>query len=386
MKSAIFAVNRDRCELTGTESARRDSVRATATRNRRSQTMKIWIDLDNTPHVPFFKPIIRELEQRGYAVVVTARDAFQVCELATRFGLSYSKVGRHHGKNRLMKVLGLVWRSLQLVPFVFRERPDLALSHGARAQILLCNLVRIPTVMVMDYEHARTPSLLRPRWEIVPEVMFNETLHCKSKERIRTYHGIKEDVYAPEFKPDPSLLQQLRLNGNDIIVTVRPPATEAHYHNSESDVFFTEFMSRASRAPGVKAVLLPRNRKQEAQIRTQHPQWFENNNVVVPGEAVDGLNLLWHSDLVVSGGGTMNREAAALGVPVYSIFRGKIGAVDRHLQTEGRLTMIERAEDVQNKIALEPRKKNGSAESRSSPVLQEIIDHVEEIIRRERSS
>jgi predicted glycosyltransferase len=145
-------------------------------------------------------------------------------------------------------------------------------------------------------------------------------------------------------------------------------------------------MSRASRAPGVKAVLLPRNRKQEAQIRTQHPQWFENNNVVVPGEAVDGLNLLWHSDLVVSGGGTMNREAAALGVPVYSIFRGKIGAVDRHLQTEGRLTMIERAEDVQNKIALEPRKKNGSAESRSSPVLQEIIDHVEEIIRRERSS
>ena len=102
--------------------------------------MKIWIDLDNTPHVPFFKPIIRELEQRGYTVVLTARDAFQVCELASRSNLAYTKVGRHYGKNRFMKVLGLVWRSLQLLPFVMREKPALGLSHGSRAQILLCNL------------------------------------------------------------------------------------------------------------------------------------------------------------------------------------------------------------------------------------------------------
>src|SRR5437016_4198022 len=103
--------------------------------------MKIWIDLDNTPHVPFFRPIIRELERRGHIVALTARDAFQVCELATRFGMSYTKVGRHHGKKRFMKVGGLVCRSLQLLPFVVRERPDLALSHGSRGQILLCNLL-----------------------------------------------------------------------------------------------------------------------------------------------------------------------------------------------------------------------------------------------------
>src|SRR5438477_11016431 len=105
--------------------------------------MKIWIDLDNTPHVPFFKPIIRELEKRDHRVALSARDAFQVCELATRFGLIYSTVGRHYGKNRIMKICGLVWRSLQLLPFVFREKPALALSHGSRAQILVCNLLRI---------------------------------------------------------------------------------------------------------------------------------------------------------------------------------------------------------------------------------------------------
>jgi predicted glycosyltransferase len=342
---------------------------------------RVWIDLDNTPHVPFFKPIIRELEKRGYKIALTARDAFQVCELATQSGLVYTKVGRHYGKNRLLKVLGLVWRSLQLLPFVLRERPIMGLSHGSRAQILLCNLLRIPTVMIMDYEHAQTPLLLRPRWEIVPEVLLNENLHCQTRERIRKYKGIKEDVYAPEFKPAPELRQQLHLEGGQVIVTVRPPATEAHYHNPESESFFVEFMNRAVRTPGVKMVLLPRNQAQATQITTNWPQWFGDSKVVIPSGAVDGLNLLWHSDLVVSGGGTMNREAAALGVPVYSIFRGKIGAVDRHLQSQGKMTLIESLEDVQKKILLVPRKKNDRAVSDSREALREILDQVEDIIR-----
>jgi uncharacterized protein len=341
--------------------------------------MRIWIDLDNTPHVPFFKPIIRELELRGYTVVLTARDAFQVCELATRANLVYTKVGRHYGKNRFLKVWGLAWRSLQLLPFVLREKPAMGLSHGSRAQILLCNLLRIPTVMIMDYEFAQTPLLLRPRWEIVPEVLFNESLHCRDRDRIRTYRGIKEDVYAPEFRPDPSLRAELHLNGSGVIVTVRPPASEAHYHNPESETFFVEFMQRLCGTSGAKAVLLPRNKAQEAHIRSAWPHWFADSKVVIPMRAVDGLNLLWHSDLVVSGGGTMNREAAALGVPVYSIFRGKIGAVDRQLQREGKLTLIERIEDVQTRILFERRKKEAQLNGKPRDALHDIISHVQEI-------
>src|SRR6476646_8382868 len=114
--------------------------------------VKIWIDLDNTPHVPFFIPIRRELERRGYQVVITARDAFQVCDLADQKGVRYTKVGRHYGKQPLMKVAGLLWRSAQLMPFCLREQPQLALSHGARSQILLANLLKIPTVLLIDYE------------------------------------------------------------------------------------------------------------------------------------------------------------------------------------------------------------------------------------------
>lgn len=344
--------------------------------------MKIWIDLDNTPHVPFFKPIIRELENRGHTVVLTARDAFQVCELATRMGLPYKKVGKHYGKNRLMKMWGIGWRPVQLLPIVLREKPDLALSHGSRGQILLSNLLRIPTVMVMDYEFAEMPWILQPRWEIVPSVMVTGELQVKNRDRVRTYEGIKEDVYAPEFKPDPALAAELGLKADEIVVTVRPPATEAHYFNPESQTFFIEFMKRLFKTPGTKGVLLPRNKSQEAEIRRDFPEWFKKDHVIVPKRAVDGLNLLWHSDLVVSGGGTMNREAAALGVPVYSTFRGKIGEVDRHLNSQGRLLLIEKVEDVHRKILIQRRPKDPTGGA-SSPrmALQNILDHVEDILR-----
>jgi len=342
--------------------------------------IKIWIDLDNTPHVPFFIPIIRELERRGHQVVLTARDAFQVCELAEEKGLQYIKIGRHYGKNPFMKVFGLLWRSAQLMPFCIRQRPSLSLSHGSRSQSLLCKLIRVPAVEFFDYEHARTIPLAHSRWIIIPQVLPREKFYTKPK-YIRYYRGIKEDVYVPEFKLDLSLLAELGLRQEEMVITVRPPANEAHYYNPESDALFIEFMSRICQTPGVRAALLPRHHLQEQAFRADYPEWFKDGKTLVPPRAVDGLNLIWLSDLVVSGGGTMNREAAALGVPVYSIFRGKVGAVDRMLEREGRLTMIHNAEDVWTKITFVRREKNKQPDIKPRPALQDIINHVEDIIR-----
>jgi uncharacterized protein len=342
--------------------------------------IKIWIDLDNTPHVPLFIPIIRELERRGHKVTVTARDAFQVCELARKKGLSCVSVGRHYGKNRIMKVVGLFWRSVQLAPHCLRERPQLALSHGSRSKELLGRVLGIPTVSMNDYEYSAMVPLALPRWGIVPDSISAKESGC-NLERLRQYRGIKEDVYAPDFKPDESLLDELGLRGAKLVVTVRPPATEAHYHNPEADALLVELMGRVCQTEGALAVLLPRNRSQEQQLRTAHPDWFAQGKTIVPGRAVDGMNLLWFSDLVVSGGGTMNREAVALGVPVYSIFRGKTGAVDRKLEQEGRLIMIRSVEEVRTRISLLPRDKRQGPDSRPRQALQDIVDHVEDIIR-----
>ena len=344
--------------------------------------VKIWIDLDNTPHVPFFIPIIRELEKRGHRVVVTARDAFQVCQLAKRKGLECLKIGRHYGKNTILKIFGLLWRSIQLLPFYLKQKPDIALSHGARSQLLLSNLFRTPTILISDYEFSQTPLLIAPRWEIVPEFLPSEGLHSRSR-LVRKYAGIKEDVYAPDFKPDPVVLEELGLNGSHIIVTVRPPANEAHYHNPESELLLEDLMKRICRSAEVRAVLLPRNEQQERLLRQNHPEWFKNGKTIVPAKAVDGLNLLWYSDLVVSGGGTMNREAAAIGVPVYSIFRGKIGAVDRRLEQEGRLVMVRTSREIETKIDFKRREKPLLAQNGPREALRQIVDHIEDIIRTE---
>ncbi len=340
---------------------------------------KIWIDLDNTPHVPFFKPIISELERRGHKVVLTARDAFQVSEMADRCGLRCEKVGHHYGKHMLLKFWGLIWRSLQLAPFALREKPILALSHGARSQLFLANLLRVPTVLMYDYEHAKSPPFCHPRWRIAPEAVL--TGHpVTSNGRVRKYQGIKEDVYVPDFVPDPGILSELGLSSEDLVVTVRPPASEAHYRNPESDVLFAALMERSCNTDEVRVVLLPRNHRQEEEIRNRWPHWFENRKTIVPKSAVDGLNLLWFSDLVVSGGGTMNREAAALGVPVYSIFRGKTGAVDRQLETENRLVIIRNLTEVQKSIVFRRRDKTLRHDAGNRAALMQIVEHIEEIL------
>ncbi len=342
---------------------------------------KIWIDLDNTPHVPFFIPIIRELERRGHKVVLTARDAFQVCELADKMGLKYIQIGRHYGKNPVKKVLGLFRRSKQLLPFLKREKPDLALSHGARSQIFLSNLHRIPTVLIADYEHSQTLPMARPRWLILPESILGRPSVVEPA-RIRYYRGIKEDVYVPTFRPAAGLLDELGLGRDELIVTVRPPADEAHYYKPESTTLFLALMDRLVRTPDVRAVLLPRNKMQEKRLEETHPEWFKDGKTIVPGRAVDGLDLIWLSDLVVSGGGTMNREAAALGVPVYSIFRGTIGAVDEMLEKEGRLILIRSEEEVWSRIPFTRRDKSSRPDPSPRPALDDIVGHVEMILAR----
>ncbi len=201
---------------------------------------RIWIDLDNTPHVPFFLPIIRELEREGHSVIVTARDAFQVCSLADYHGLEYRKVGRHYGANKVMKVAGTLWRAAQLLPIVLRDRPHISMSHGSRPLELLSSLLGIPSMLLFDYEHAMRLPFLKPALGVAPDSIDDPALAKDFRYGLRTYRGLKEDVYAATFRPDPSILAQLGVTADEILVTIRPPATEAHYHNPEAERLFVE--------------------------------------------------------------------------------------------------------------------------------------------------
>jgi len=360
------------------ESSRRD-VQETAPRSSR----KVWIDLENSPHIPFFDPIIKELEGRGCEVVLTARDCFQVCELADMAGFKYKKIGHHYGKHRIAKVAGLGIRVLQMAPFILREKPDIGVSHGSRSLSALTAVLGIPSITIADYEYAdhRLDKMLgsaRKKWVMTPDVIPTDIFEKDGMldGHILHYPGIKEDVYTPSFQPDPALKSILGLKPSDIVVTIRPPATEAHYHNPESEKLLLAVFRLLGEHPQVKTILLPRTPRQEADLRQTVPDLFAAGKIMVPKHAVDGLDLIWYSDVVISGGGTMNREAAALGVPVYSLFRGTMGAVDKHLAASGRLVLLESVEDVHQKLKVVSRNKTVDSRPEQPKTLDAVVNHI----------
>src|SRR6266853_2549717 len=227
---------------------------------------RIWIDIDNSPHVPFFIPIIEELQKRGHQILLTARDSYQVCELLEFHHLACKVVGSHWGKNRFLKTLGTLGRAARLVPLAFREKPDLAISLVSRAQLLACKVLAIPMVVTFDYEFVVKMQFLQPDWILVPEVVPDSGAGV-AKRGIFHYPGLKEDVYVPRFKPDAALRKELGISETHMLVTVRPPATEAHYHNPESDKLLSAALHFLTKQNEVCVVLLPRNDRQSVTLQ-----------------------------------------------------------------------------------------------------------------------
>jgi uncharacterized protein len=344
--------------------------------SRKSKRKKIWVDLDNSPHVPFFRPIINEL-RKTCDIFVTARDAYQVRELVEYYGVAATMVGKHYGKHKILKAFGTLWRALALVSIVWREKPDLAICHGSRGLLVTSALFRIPSVVLMDYEFAKGIPGFKPTWLLVPSVVLGETV---GEPNVIKYPGIKEDVYLSGFQADHTLRRRLGIAANHLLITVRPPATEAHYHNPEGEELLTEVLKRFVGEADTTILLLPRNKRQEEELRAVWAGAIAAGRIVIPAHVEDGLNLIWNSDLVISGGGTMNREAAAMGVPVYSIFRGKIGAIDHYLEQQGRLVLLETGEDVRTKInAVRREISSRKSEVSKSPTLEAILGIISSI-------
>jgi len=340
---------------------------------------KIWIDLDNSPHVPFFRPIIDELRARGYDLFVTARDAYQVRELLEYYGVEGKVIGRHYGKHKIFKALGTFWRAFVLIAMVRKEKPDISLCHGSRGCLITSKVLKIPNLTMSDYEFTTAVPWMRPTWLLVPSVVPDDHVNGSGCKIIK-YPGIKEDVYLPRFRPDADLTRRLRIPADALVVTVRPPATEAHYHNPEAEQLLTAALNRFVADRDARVILLPRNKRQDAELRATWQEAIAVGKIVIPERVEDGMNLIWNSDLVISGGGTMNREAAAMRVPVYSIFRGKIGAVDQYLSQQGRLVMLESVEDVRTKINAVRRPKSTKCPAERVPALETIVQTIISIL------
>jgi hypothetical protein len=334
--------------------------------------MRIWIDLANSPHVPFFRALADEFIRRNHEPVVTARAFAETVELAEAAGFVPQVIGEHGGGKLSGKAGNLVQRAMALARWGRGRSLDLALSHNSYSQILAARALSLRTVTLMDYEHQPANHLafrLASRI-IVPRAFPEEALvrYGAQPAKVKRYAGLKEDVYLADFQPDPHFekqLAELNVTASDVLVTVRPPASEALYHRFENELF-DQLLARLLATPGVKIILLPRNDSQrKAYLAHVNPK------LILPPRPLDGANLIAHSDLVVSAGGTMNREAAALGVPAASIYRGEWAAIDEELVKEGRLLKITTPEGVHG---LAVRKKEFVTPRRAVQVAREVAD------------
>ena len=302
--------------------------------------MRIWVDLTNSPHVLVMRPVVRALEEDGHEVEVTARDFAQTLELCDRLGVRHTAVGRHRGGRRGSKAVGLFSRSAALVRWARGRGFDAALGHGSNDITVAAKLLRIPSATAFDYEWATVQHSVNCRLVrnvVVPDAIPPERLYrYGARGKIRAYPGLKEEYYLADFEPSEGVLDELGLDRSQPIAVVRTPPDVSLYHRFENPLFKQVLDRLRDRA---QTVVLPRTREQREEVAAA-------GGFVVPEHAVDAQSLVWHADLVVSAGGTMNREAVALGTPVFTTFEGRLGAVDERLMQEGRLRKLSKADEI----------------------------------------
>lgn len=330
--------------------------------------MKIWVDFTNSPHVLVLRPIVAALRSEGHDVELTARDFAQTLELLERHNLEHTAIGRHRGGRLASKGIGLASRSLALARWARGRRFDLAIGHGSNDVTVAAKLLRVPAVTMFDYEWARVQHNVNCRLcrrVIVPDAIPPERLApYGATGKLFRYPGLKEEYYLADFEPDGAVLGELSLDPDKLIVVLRTPPQVALYHRLENDLFAT-LVDRLAGDDALQVVALPRTAEQRRELAA-----LGATNFVVPEHAIDAPSLIALADLVIGAGGTMNREAVALGTPVYTTFAGRLGAVDEQLLADGRL---HRLEDVAS-LAFAKRTAPASARVRRDPrVLAEAM-------------
>jgi len=329
----------------------------------------IWIDLDNSPHVPLFAPLIKFYRDSDVEVILTARNHAQTIELLQNAGFdkTFEVIGKHYGKNKFNKIRGLLVRAKQLISYIKKMRQNdieikVAVSHGSRSMVLAARWLKIPVITMYDYEFTETAIFNRFSDKVlIPDQIPDKTLdeiNLPVSKRIK-YQGYKEELYLFYYRENEGFRRELIEKNNltiskeELLIALRPPATTANYHNEESEILLSELLQYFLNSEKSFTIILPRTGEQRLEIKQLIKALkLDESRCFLLEKAIDGLDLASNVDLLVSGGGTMNREAVLLGTPVYSIFAGKQGALDSAMEKNGLITFIRKPEDI-SKIRLQ---------------------------------
>ena len=298
--------------------------------------MRVWIDMTASAHPLVFRPLVERLQARGDDVEITSRQYAQTLQLIEQHGMTATVIGHHGGRSRLGKSRQMVSRLRALREWARGREFDVALAHGSHELTMTARRLGIPSATTFDYEWAWSQHQLGCRAAtrvVVPDAIPVERLarYGAVPPKLAQYPGLKEEYYLSDFEPDPGALEPWGIDPQRTLVVLRPPPDVSLYHR-HANPLFPLTLQHLGRLESVHAFVLPRTEEQREYVRS-----LELPSVIVPEEAVDAQSLIAFADLVVSAGGTMNREAAALGIPVYTTYGGRLGGVDEELIRQGRL-------------------------------------------------
>ncbi len=327
----------------------------------RKKTKLIWFDFDNAPHVPVLLPIVNEMRNRGYKTILTARDKSETKELLSLNGEKFKLIGMSFPKNRFMKVYYTFERALKIIYYLRKgvnKKVNLFVCHGSRGAVVASWLMRVPSVVLGDYEYAFSKFGNIFATKILMPKLFSKDRIKKvgiRKSKINFYPGIKEQIYINYNAKRENVLEYFGIDKSKIIITFRPPSITAHYHNPKSEIIMRDILNKISHFKDrIFLIILPRTKEQSEDI--SNFVRLKSIPYLIPERALNGIDLILNSDLLFGGGGTMTREAAVLGVPSYSFFKGPKGAVDEFLEKNGRLIFIDSILNIEN-IHFEKKKK-----------------------------
>lgn len=331
----------------------------------------IWFDLDNSPHVPLFKPVFGELKKQNKEYLITARKFAQTIDLMNYWNIDFIPVGVHGGKSKVMKVMNLLNRTKQLRSVIKKQDIKLAVNHGSRTQILASKLMGIKSVWMMDYEFTDTHILNElSSYILVPKYIPESRLKASgiALKKVIRYNGFKEELYISDFKAKKDFRKRIGIPDENILVVIRPPSMTANYHNNNSERLLLEGIEYFSKKQDTTCLIVNRTKKEENFIKDNIEI---NGKVKFLKEAVDGLQLLHTADYAISGGGTMNRESALLGTKTFSIFTGKRPYLDEYLSQNGKLTFVEKPEDFKK---IEVKRNNKREVNYKNNLSKELTD------------
>src|SRR5215831_8235961 len=293
--------------------------------------VRVWVDLTASAHPLVFRPLVERLQAQGHEVEITARRYAQTLQLIESHGMTATVIGHHGGRSAVGKARQLRGRLAALRRWAWLQH-----QLGCRAATRVVVPESIPPERLARY--GATPP------------------------KLQQYPGLKEEYYLSDFEPDQAVLRAFGIEPERVLVVLRPPPDVSLYHR-HSNPLFPQTLEHLGRRDNVHAFVIPRTEEQRDFVRS-----LELPSVIVPDEAVDAQSLIAFADLVVSAGGTMNREAAALGVPVYTTYGGRLGGVDEELIRAGRLRPLT------DPRALELHKREAGGETRVRRDPQVMLD------------